>query len=158
MRRATPARGAAATRVDGASPPPQRLKVLVVEDHPVNQRVARGLLVKAGHDVHIANDGQEALTALTQQTYDLLFMDMQMPIMSGLDAMSAIRSRERESGGHLPIIALTAHAIDGDRERFMAAGADGYVSKPIAQSVLLLEIDRVMRSTAAARPSVIRSA
>ncbi len=153
-----PARGAAATRVDGASPPPQRLKVLVVEDHPVNQRVARGLLVKAGHDVHIANDGQEALTALTQQTYDLLFMDMQMPIMSGLDAMSAIRSRERESGGHLPIIALTAHAIDGDRERFMAAGADGYVSKPIAQSVLLLEIDRVMRSTAAARPSVIRSA
>jgi CheY-like chemotaxis protein len=72
--------------------------------------------------------------------------------MRGRDAMSAIRSRERESGGHVPIIALTAHAIDGDRERFLAAGADGYVSKPIAQSALLLEIDRVMTATAAWPP------
>jgi signal transduction histidine kinase/ActR/RegA family two-component response regulator len=151
-RAAAPVRAAAPSRTDVASPPSRRLRVLVVEDHPVNQRVARGLLGRAGHDVHIANDGQEALAALTQASYDLLFMDMQMPIMSGLDAMSAIRSRERESGGHVPIIALTAHAIDGDRERFLAAGADGYVSKPIAQSALLLEIDRVMTATAAWPP------
>ena len=139
---------------------PQRtaLRVLLVEDNPINQRVALGFLARAGHDVHVAANGSEALDALAANRYDLVFMDMQMPVMGGLDAIAAIRAAERERGGHQPIIALTAHAIDGDREQFLAAGADGYVSKPIAPARLLQEIELVMCSVGCWRSAEVRSA
>ena len=145
-----------------ATPPPvaecRTLRVLLVEDNPVNQLVARGFLVKAGHHVQVAANGREALEALAVGTFDLLFMDMQMPVMSGPDAIGVIRTAERERGGHLPIIALTAHAIEGDRELFLAAGADGYVSKPIAFPRLLQEIDRVMSHVGKRPPAAVRTA
>ena len=137
-----------------------RLRVLLVEDNIVNQRVAVGMLTRAGHQVQLASNGLEALVALTREDadFDLLFMDMQMPVMGGVEAMAAIRARERTEGGHLPIIALTAHAIAGDREQFLAAGADGYLSKPIALDRLQQEIARVLELTAASTSPARRSA
>jgi signal transduction histidine kinase/ActR/RegA family two-component response regulator len=126
------------------TPPERRLRVLLVEDNPVNQRVAAGLLRKAGHDVHVVDNGREALDALADAHFELVFMDMQMPVMGGLDTIAAIRAREAESGSHLPIIALTAHALEGDREQFLAAGADGYVSKPLSLPRLTREIQQVL--------------
>ncbi len=134
------------------------LRVLLVEDNPVNQKVARGFLLKIGHHVQVAANGREALEALDAGHFDLLFMDMQMPVMGGLDAIAAIRGREHAGGGHVPIIALTAHAIEGDREQFLAAGADGYVSKPIALARLRLEIERVMCSVGHWQPAPARTA
>ncbi len=131
----------------------QPLRVLLVEDNVVNQRVARGILVKAGHDVAIAANGQDALDCLGRASYDLVLMDMQMPVMGGLDAIAAIRARERDHGGHQPMIMLTAHALDGDRDQFIAAGADGYLSKPIAPQRLALEIENVMMSLGVWQPA-----
>ncbi len=125
------------------------LRVLLVEDNIVNQRVARGVLVKAGHQVWIAGNGQEALDALAGNTFDLVLMDMQMPVMGGLDTIAAIRAEERRRGGRLPIIAVTAHALEGDREQFLAAGADGYVSKPITMARLVSEIEVVLQASQA---------
>jgi signal transduction histidine kinase/ActR/RegA family two-component response regulator len=129
------------------------LRVLLVEDNIVNQRVARGILAKAGHDVAVVANGQEALERLGQEPYDLVLMDMQMPVMGGLDAIAAIRAREREDGGHQPVIMLTAHALDGDRDQFIAAGADGYLSKPIAPARLALEIETVMMTLGVWQPA-----
>jgi two-component system sensor histidine kinase/response regulator len=121
------------------------LSVLVAEDNVVNQRVAMGLLQNAGHSVTIAENGRRALQALEGAVFDLVLMDMQMPEMGGAEAIEAIRARERASGGpRLPIIALTAHALKGDRERCLAIGADGYVPKPIAPAVMFSEIERVV--------------
>jgi CheY-like chemotaxis protein len=141
---------------DEASLPP-RLRVLVVEDNVVNQRVALGLLSRLGHQGRIACNGIEALEALESDgvPYDLLLMDVQMPVMGGVEAMRRIRHAEQQHGGHVPIIVLTAHAIDGHREQFLAAGADGYLSKPVALADMQQEITRVMVSvggwTAASR-------
>jgi signal transduction histidine kinase/ActR/RegA family two-component response regulator len=134
----------AGTSVRPALPSSTALHVLLVEDNAVNQRVALGFLARAGHRVAVATNGREALDALALARYDLVFMDMQMPVMGGLDAIAAIRAAERDGPERQPIIALTAYAIDGDREQFLAAGADGYVSKPIAPARLFEEIDRVM--------------
>ena len=125
-----------------------RLRVLLVEDNVVNQRVARGLLARLGHDVQVASNGVEALEALAgdEAAYDLLLMDVQMPLMGGVEAMHRIREAEARYGGHVPIIALTAHAIHGDREQFLAAGADGYLSKPVVLGAMQDEIGRVMRA------------
>jgi two-component system sensor histidine kinase/response regulator len=112
------------------------LRILLAEDNVVNQRVAMGLLTKAGHLVTLAENGKLALDALDKATFDLVLMDMQMPEMSGGEAIAAIRERERRAGGHLPIIALTAHALKGDRERCLAAGADDYLAKPVTPAVL----------------------
>jgi CheY-like chemotaxis protein len=121
------------------------LSILLAEDNVVNQRVAIGLLENAGHRVTVADNGRKALAALEGQTFDLVLMDMQMPEMGGAEAIEAIRARERAEGGrHIPIIALTAHALKGDRERCLAAGADGYVSKPIAPAVLFGEIATIV--------------
>jgi two-component system sensor histidine kinase/response regulator len=92
-----------------------------------------GALEKAGHQVSVANNGREAVAALDQQPFDLVLMDLQMPEMDGLEATAAIREREKVLGRRTPIIALTAHAMHGDRERILAAGMDGYVTKPIRQ-------------------------
>ena len=110
------------------------LRILVAEDHPVNQEVARQILQRLGHHVEVAADGHAALAALEQSgrgTFDLVLMDVQMPVMGGIEATAAIRDAERASGTHLPIVALTAHAMHGDRERYLEAGMDGYVTKPI---------------------------
>jgi CheY-like chemotaxis protein len=109
----------------------QSLRVLLTEDNLVNQRVASRLLEKEGHTVFIANNGVEALRACEQRTFDLILMDVQMPQMDGLEATSEIRKREKKQGTHIPIIAMTAHAMADDRDRCLAAGMDAYISKPI---------------------------
>jgi signal transduction histidine kinase/CheY-like chemotaxis protein/ligand-binding sensor domain-containing protein len=107
------------------------LRVLLAEDNPVNQRLASRLLEKRGHKVHIVGDGRQALEALENQAFDLVFMDMQMPEMDGFEATKTIRAREKHGQSRQPIIALTAHAMKGDQEKCLAAGMDGYLSKPI---------------------------
>jgi two-component system sensor histidine kinase/response regulator len=112
------------------------LRILLAEDDIINQKVSMGSLEKAGHQVSVANNGREAVAALDLQPFDLVLMDLQMPEMDGLEATAAIREREKVLGRRTPIIALTAHAMHGDRERIMAAGMDGYVTKPIRQEEL----------------------
>jgi len=107
------------------------LRILLAEDNRVNQAVASRLLAKLGYTLVIANDGKEAVDLLTQQTFDLVLMDVQMPEMDGIVATERIRERERSTHGHIPIIAMTAHAMKGDRTRCLAAGMDGYIAKPI---------------------------
>jgi len=122
-------------------------RILVVEDNPVNQVLARRLLAKRGHAVTTAGNGQEALLALEGQVFDLILMDVQMPIMDGFEATGAIRDRERISGVHVPIVAMTAHAMKGDEEQCLRAGMDGYVSKPIRPAELFMTIDRFLVSS-----------
>jgi signal transduction histidine kinase/ligand-binding sensor domain-containing protein/DNA-binding response OmpR family regulator len=111
--------------------PQHRLRVLLAEDNTVNQRLARRLLEKCGHFVAVTTNGREALAALDTAEFDVVLMDVQMPEMDGFEATAAIRLRERAIGKHLPIIAMTAHAMTGDRERCLGAGMDGYIAKPI---------------------------
>jgi len=119
------------------------LKILLAEDNPVNQQLAVRLLQKRGHTVVVAQDGQEALVALERDRYDLLLMDVQMPGMGGFEATAAIRERERKTGGRIPIVAMTARAMKGDREACLAAGMDGYVAKPISPKALFDQIEAV---------------
>jgi two-component system, sensor histidine kinase and response regulator len=116
--------------------PSTQLRVLVAEDNPVNQRLATRLLEKRGHRVTITVNGREAVEALKDHTFDLVLMDVQMPEMDGIEATGVIREREKRDGTHVPIIALTAHAMKGDRERCLVAGMDGYLSKPIRSQEL----------------------
>jgi CheY-like chemotaxis protein len=113
------------------------LQILLAEDNPVNQLLAVRLLRKHGHEVTVAANGKEALEMLEKQTFDLLLMDIQMPEMDGLQATATIRARERQTGGHLPIVAMTAHTMSGDQEHCLAAGMDAYISKPIRVDQLL---------------------
>ncbi|MBI3698471.1 MAG: response regulator, partial [Acidobacteria bacterium] len=108
-----------------------RMRILLAEDNLVNQRLAVRTLEKRGHLVVVANNGLEVLAALEKQSFDLVLMDIQMPEMGGFEASSAIRQKEQNTGRHIPIVALTAHAMNADRERCLAAGMDAYVSKPI---------------------------
>jgi PAS domain S-box-containing protein len=125
--------------------PQQTLHLLLTEDNLINQRLALALLEKRGHRVVVANNGQEALDALENGAFDLVLMDIQMPVMDGVVATQHIRARERELGlCHLPIVAMTANAMQGDRERFLAAGMDGYVSKPVKPDELFAEIAIVL--------------
>jgi CheY-like chemotaxis protein len=114
-----------------ARDPSTILRVLLAEDNPVNQRVASRLLEKRGHRVQVVSDGREAVAALEKENFDLVFMDVQMPEMDGFEATAAIRRKEEGGAVHQRIIALTAHAMKGDKERCIAAGMDGYLSKPI---------------------------
>jgi PAS domain S-box-containing protein len=115
----------------------RKLQILLVEDNPVNQQVAARLLEKRGHMVTVASNGSEALPFLKQSRFDLCLMDVQMPVMDGFEATVAIRKEEALSGRHLPIIAMTAHAMQGDRERCLAVGMDAYISKPIQGDELI---------------------
>jgi len=121
------------------------LRILLAEDNPVNQRVALHLLQKAGHTTAIVSNGKEALDALHRETFDLVLMDVQMPEMDGFDATRAIRQAEARTGRHVPIVAMTAHAMKGDRERCLEAGMDDYISKPVQP----LELRRVIQALAA---------
>jgi PAS domain S-box-containing protein len=125
-----------------------KLTVLLAEDNAVNQIVAVGLLKRLGHTVVIANNGKEALVALARQPFDLVLMDVQMPEMDGFEATAALRTRERSTGRRTPVIAVTANAMKGDRERCLDAGMDGYVSKPIQPAELRRAITDVLPPSA----------
>ena len=128
-----------------ATQPLNVLNILLAEDNPINQTLAVKILGKLGYAVTVVGDGAQAVQASARGDFDLILMDVQMPVMSGLDATRRIRERERERGGeHIVIVAMTANAMQGDRERCLAAGMDGYVSKPIDRQQLIDEIDRVV--------------
>jgi signal transduction histidine kinase/HPt (histidine-containing phosphotransfer) domain-containing protein len=120
------------------------LRVLLAEDNEINQLLALRLLEKQGHTVMIVGDGQEALSAIGRELFDIVLMDVQMPKMDGLAATEALRAQELTGGRRLPIIAMTANAMKGDRERCLKAGMDGYVSKPVQAQKLSEEIERVL--------------
>jgi signal transduction histidine kinase/DNA-binding response OmpR family regulator len=127
------------------------LRLLLAEDTLVNQRVAVRLLETRGHHVVVANNGREAVEAFvgsTDSPFDLVLMDVQMPEMDGFEATAAIRSHEAEQGGHIPIVAMTAHAMRGDRERCLEQGMDGYISKPIHADALYAAVEEMAASTA----------
>jgi PAS domain S-box-containing protein len=119
-----------------ARPTQRKLQVLVAEDNQVNQLVVTRILQKLGHQVTVVSNGREAVSAVQSGKFDLIAMDVQMPEMDGLDATNAIRSWEKAAGTHIPIMAMTAHAMKGDRERCLEAGMDGYISKPIRSGEL----------------------
>ncbi|HYE88412.1 MAG TPA: two-component regulator propeller domain-containing protein [Vicinamibacterales bacterium] len=128
---AAPARTAPTAARQGETPSAPGLRLLLAEDNPVNQRLAAVLLAREGHAVTVVADGAAAVAAAADASFDAIFMDVQMPEMSGFDATAAIRVRERTTGSHVRIIAMTAHAMNGDRERCLAAGMDDYIPKPI---------------------------
>jgi len=117
-------------------PPGQGVRILLAEDNKVNQRVAVRMLEKDGHQVIVVGDGHQALAALEREDFDLVLMDVQMPEMGGLEATAAIREKEKSTGRHLPIVAMTAGAMQGDQEKCLAAGMDGYLSKPVRSQEL----------------------
>lgn len=120
------------------------LRILVVEDNPLNQLLAVRMIQKAGHSTAVADNGREAVDFLKQETFDLVLMDIQMPVMDGFEATATIRRNERVSGRHLPIVAMTANALKGDREKCLAAGMDDYVTKPIQTAELFAAIATVI--------------
>jgi CheY-like chemotaxis protein len=125
----------------------QPLNILLSEDNVVNQKLAIRLLEKAGHRVTLATTGREALEAWQKAgapRFDLLLMDIQMPEMDGMEATAAIRELEKNSGNHVPIVAMTAHAMRGDKEKCLASGMDGYISKPIQPAGLFAEMERCL--------------
>ena len=126
-------------------PATRQLRVLLVDDNVVNQRLAARLLEKRGHTVVTAATGREALDRIDRECFDLAIMDVQMPEVDGLTATGIVRERERSRGGHLPIVAMTAHAMTGDRERCLQAGMDGYLPKPLDPVMMIEEIRRVLR-------------
>ena len=152
-----------ATEPSVSKPPPSglpALRVLLVEDSAVNQKLATALLRKGGHDVVVASNGIEALKALESQSFDLALMDIQMPEMDGMEATRAIREKEQQTDGHLPIIAMTAHALKGDRQRCLEAGMDEYVAKPIHAKKLVEAMRVVLKQGApdsAPEPSSVRT-
>jgi signal transduction histidine kinase/DNA-binding response OmpR family regulator len=136
-----PAIKPAANRAPGNS-----LHILLAEDNAINQKLALSLLKKAGHSVSLANNGREAVELWRQGGHDLILMDVQMPEMDGIEATREIRQRERERGGHIPIIALTANIMSSDRERCLQEGMDGYLAKPIHQQELYEAIQALVRT------------
>ena len=138
---------------------PRRLRILLVEDNPVNQRVAVRLLERRGHDVVVAADGAEAISKLEKavdRKFDVVLMDVQMPVMGGYEATAAIRARERMTGAHLPIVAMTAGAAKDDRESCLRAGMDAHLTKPV-RSENLYRVVESFGSTASSAASGVRS-
>jgi two-component system sensor histidine kinase/response regulator len=129
----------------------RKLHILLAEDNAVNQKFAVRTLTKRGHSVIVANDGKEALAAWEREPFDVILMDVQMPEMDGFQATARIRDREKAAGSHIPIIAMTAHAMKGDRERCLEAGMDGYVMKPIQASTMFAEIERLVPDSTTGR-------
>jgi CheY-like chemotaxis protein len=129
------------------------LRILLAEDGVVNQKVAVGLLRSRGHQVVVVNNGIEAIATLESEPFDAVLMDVQMPEMDGLEAAEAIRQREQATGRHVPIIAMTAHAMKGDREACLRAGMDGYVSKPIQPQALFAALDNLTQQAPLMAPA-----
>jgi len=142
---------------EGPNPGSKKRRILLAEDNPVNQVVALRLLEKQGHKVLIARNGHEALLALEKTAFrgfDVVLMDVQMPEMDGLAATMAIREKEESTGTHIPIVAMTAHAMEGDKERCLAAGMDAYVAKPIRTQELFEVIENLTGDVAASELNV----
>jgi CheY-like chemotaxis protein len=139
---ASASQDAPAAPANRRSGPPR--KILLAEDNVVNQRVAVGLLTRRGHHVTVVSNGREAVDAVARESFDLVLMDLQMPLMGGLEATAAIRAREAQTGGHLWIVAMTAHVMPGDKERCLAGGMDGYLGKPIDPKALFTEVEEVL--------------
>ncbi len=135
-----------------ASAPHRTFRILVAEDNPTNQKLVILLLEGRGHRVTTVSDGRQAVAKATGSAFDVILMDVQMPEMGGFEATAAIRRHERVSGRHTPIVAMTAHAMAGDRERCLAAGMDAYVSKPLRAEELLGTIDRIAGRNGADEP------
>ncbi|HEV3005359.1 MAG TPA: response regulator, partial [Pirellulales bacterium] len=133
----------------------RHLKLLLAEDNAVNQKLVVRLLEKRGHQVTIATNGREAVAALEREPFDVVLMDVQMPELGGFEATAAIRQGERARGGHVPIVAMTAHAMKGDRERCLEAGMDGYIAKPVQARELFEAVEQALDagSPAAAPPA-----
>ncbi len=140
LAKVSPAEPAAEAPAESALGKP--LRILLAEDNAVNQRLAAVILGKMGHSVTVANNGAEAVKKWAEASFDLIFMDVQMPEVDGLEATRRIREQERSAGGRIPIIAMTAHAMRGDYERCLEAGMDGHVAKPISQRDVRLAIER----------------
>jgi PAS domain S-box-containing protein len=138
---AVPVPAAAGASSRDVTAPGRVVRVLIAEDNIINQRVAARLLTKRGHLVTVVGNGREALEALQHGTFDLVLMDVQMPDMDGFEATAAIREQERTSGRHVRIVAMTAHAMKGDKERCLSSGMDGYLSKPIDQGSLYAVVE-----------------
>jgi CheY-like chemotaxis protein len=132
--------------VTALAPTTGRLRVLLAEDNAVNQLLAVRLLEKQGHSVTVACDGRQAVDVLSREPFDLALLDIQMPELDGFEVAAAVRAREKSTGKHLPLIALTAHAMQGDRERCLTAGMDGYVTKPIQMAHLTQVMAEVLTS------------
>jgi CheY-like chemotaxis protein len=133
----------APARAPAARPAGRRLRVLVAEDNEVNQRVAVGMLERAGHRAVVVENGRQVLAALAREAFDLVLMDVQMPELDGFETTAAIRERERGTPRHVPIVALTAHAMKGDAERCLASGMDAYLAKPLQPAELVAVIGRL---------------
>jgi two-component system, sensor histidine kinase and response regulator len=127
----------------GSAPRPP-LRILLAEDNVTNQKLAVAILEKQGHTIKVVADGKQAIEAYERELFDVVLMDMQMPEVDGLEATSAIRSLEKSSGRHTPIIALTANAMIGDRERCLNSGMDEYLSKPLRADDLFATIERLV--------------
>ena len=120
------------------------LRVLVAEDNLINQRLALAMLTRLGHTGVVVGDGEKALKCLAKLKFDVVLMDVMMPVLDGLGALGAIREQEQTTGAHLPVIIVTAHTDPGDVQKFKLAGADGYVAKPMEIERLKEELKRVM--------------
>ncbi len=125
----------------------RQLRILLAEDNEFNQKLVEALLKQRGHSVAITGNGKEALKALEKETFDLVLMDVQMPEMSGLEATARIREKEQVTGSHIPIVAMTAHAMKGDQKRFLDAGMDGYITKPLQRQIFFETIENLARET-----------
>lgn len=139
-------------QASGAPVSGRRFHILVAEDNPYNQAVMEDLLPRRGHTFHIASDGRAALTALEQDHFDVMLLDIHMPELDGFQAVAILRQREQGTGRHLPIIALTARSADGERERCLQAGMDDYLAKPVRAAELFTTIDRVVSGEGDPRP------
>ena len=134
------------------------LRILFVDDNQANQMVGAALLKRSGHEVTIAKDGNEALDWLDKATFDVILMDVEMPNLNGIEATKIIRQREAGTSAHIPIIALTSHAAERDRQRTLAAGMDEHVAKPFERTALLACIERVLSGRSSAEAYVDRTA
>ena len=126
------------------NPAARPLKILVAEDNTINQRLVIGMLTTLGHTGVVVGDGDKALKCLAKLQFDVVLMDVMMPVMDGLEALAAIRAQEQQTGRHLPVIMATANVESGDKARFRQAGADGYLGKPIEIEQLRSELRRVL--------------
>jgi len=131
------------TRAEGDGAAPQiGMHILLAEDNAINRTLATAILKRAGHSLTHAANGREAVEMASAETFDLIFMDVQMPEMDGFEATGLIRASERVTGRHTPIVAMTAHAMTGDHERCLAAGMDDYISKPLQKTELFALLEK----------------